>query len=100
MRVIIAGGGTGGHLYIGITLARELLQRDPAHDFLFVGTRHGLESLIVPQEGFRLEFIESAGLKGMGPGSLMRNAVLIPKSLLQSRRRGGASASNATRARA
>ncbi len=86
MKVLIAGGGTGGHLYIGIALARELLRRDPKHDLLFVGTRHGLESRIVTEEGFRLEFIESAGLKGMGIWSLMRSAMLIPKSLLQSRR--------------
>ncbi len=84
--MIIAGGGTGGHLYIGIALARELLRRDPSHDFLFVGTRYGLESRIVVQEGFRLAFIESAGLKGMSVANLLRNALLIPKSLLQSRR--------------
>ena len=84
--MLIAGGGTGGHLYIGIALARELLRRDPKHDLLFVGTRRGLESRIVTAEGFRLEFIESAGLKGMGVWNLLRNAMLIPKSLLQSRR--------------
>lgn len=86
MKVIIAGGGTGGHLYIGIALARELARRDPSCGFLFIGTRHGLESQIVPQEGYRLEFIESAGLKGMGFSDLFRNLLLIPGSLLQSRR--------------
>ncbi len=86
MRVVIAGGGTGGHLYIGVALARELLRRDSSYDFLFVGTRYGLESRIVPQEGFRLEFIVSAGLKGMGFWNRLRNAMLIPNSLLQSRR--------------
>ncbi len=86
MKVLIAGGGTGGHLYIGVALAQELLRRDPSHDFLFVGTRYGLESRIVPQEGFRLEFITSAGLKGMGLRNRLRNATLIPGSLLQSRR--------------
>jgi UDP-N-acetylglucosamine--N-acetylmuramyl-(pentapeptide) pyrophosphoryl-undecaprenol N-acetylglucosamine transferase len=73
-------------LYIGVALARELLRRDPGNDFLFVGTRYGLESRIVPREGFRLEFIESAGLKGMGLFNLVRNAMLIPKSLAQSGR--------------
>ena len=86
MKVLIAGGGTGGHLYIGIALARELARRDPATDFLFVGTRYGLESRIVPQEGFRLEFIVSAGLKGMGFSRLVHNLLLIPGSLLQSAR--------------
>ncbi len=85
-RVMIAGGGTGGHLYMGIALARELQRRDPTIDFLFVGTRRGLEARIVPQEGFRVEFIESAGLKRVGPLASMRNLLLIPRGLLQSRR--------------
>ncbi len=86
MKVIIAGGGTGGHIYIGIAVARELLSRNPSADFLFVGTRRGLESRIVPPEGFRLAFIDSAGLKGMGPWRLMRNLLLVPRSLVQARR--------------
>jgi UDP-N-acetylglucosamine--N-acetylmuramyl-(pentapeptide) pyrophosphoryl-undecaprenol N-acetylglucosamine transferase len=86
LRIMIAGGGTGGHLYLGIALGRELLRRDPATDLVFVGTRRGLESRIVPLEGFRLEFIVSAGLKGMNPMDLCRNALLIPGSLMQSRR--------------
>ncbi len=85
-RVMIAGGGTGGHLYMGIALARELMRRDPASDFLFVGTLRGLESRIVPQEGFRLETIVSAGLKGMGMFDLVRNLSLIPRSLWQALR--------------
>lgn len=86
LKVMIAGGGTGGHVYIGVAIARELLRRDSKHDFLFVGTRQGLESSIVPREGFRLECIVSAGLKGMGIRNLLRNAMLVPNSLLQSRR--------------
>jgi UDP-N-acetylglucosamine--N-acetylmuramyl-(pentapeptide) pyrophosphoryl-undecaprenol N-acetylglucosamine transferase len=86
VRVLIAGGGTGGHVYIGIALARELMRREPDSDVLFVGTRRGLESRIVPSEGFRLEFIVSAGLKGMNIVNLVRNSALIPGSLLQARR--------------
>jgi UDP-N-acetylglucosamine--N-acetylmuramyl-(pentapeptide) pyrophosphoryl-undecaprenol N-acetylglucosamine transferase len=85
-RVMIAGGGTGGHLYIGIALAHELQRRDTARDFLFVGTRRGLEARIVPHEGFRVEFIVSAGLKKMGLLTSVRNSLLIPQSLLQARR--------------
>jgi UDP-N-acetylglucosamine--N-acetylmuramyl-(pentapeptide) pyrophosphoryl-undecaprenol N-acetylglucosamine transferase len=85
LKVIIAGGGTGGHLYIGVALARELLRRDKATEVLFVGTRTGLESRIVLREGFRLEYIVSAGLKRMGIRTQLRNVLLIPKSLLQSR---------------
>ena len=86
VRVVFAGGGTGGHVYLGISLARELLRRDPAHEVLFIGTAHGLESKIVPGEGFRLEHITSRGLKRVGALDLMRNLLLVPRSLLQSRR--------------
>lgn len=84
MKVMIAGGGTGGHLYIGIAVARELLRRDPGHEAVFVGTRRGLEARIVPSEGFRLELISSAGLKGVGALRSVRNSFLIPWSLWQS----------------
>ncbi len=85
-RVVFAGGGTGGHLYIGIALARELRRRNPAGDALFIGTHRGLEARIVPQEAFRVEFIVSAGLKRVGRWVAVRNFCLIPRSLLQARR--------------
>jgi UDP-N-acetylglucosamine--N-acetylmuramyl-(pentapeptide) pyrophosphoryl-undecaprenol N-acetylglucosamine transferase len=83
---MIGGGGTGGHVYLGIALARELQQRNPACDVLFVGTRRGLEARIVPREGFRVEFIQSAGLKRLGTLAAARNFLLIPRSLWQARR--------------
>jgi UDP-N-acetylglucosamine--N-acetylmuramyl-(pentapeptide) pyrophosphoryl-undecaprenol N-acetylglucosamine transferase len=86
MRVMIAGGGTGGHIYIGVALARELKRRDSSSDFLFVGTRRGLESRIVPQEGFRLEYIDSAGLKGVSVTKVVRSLLLVPRSIVQSGR--------------
>ena len=64
MRVLIAGGGTGGHLYPGIALARELQRRDPATQVSFVGTAQGIEARVVPREGFELDLIRVAGLKG------------------------------------
>jgi len=86
MRVMIAGGGTGGHIYIGVALAREVKRRDSSSEFLFVGTRRGLESRIVPQEGFRLEFIDSAGLKGVSLTRAVRSALLMPQGIVQSGR--------------
>jgi UDP-N-acetylglucosamine--N-acetylmuramyl-(pentapeptide) pyrophosphoryl-undecaprenol N-acetylglucosamine transferase len=85
-KVVFAGGGTGGHLYIGIALARELRRRNPAGNALFVGTHRGLEARIVPQEGFRVEFIVSAGLKRVGRWMAVRSFCLIPRSLWQARR--------------
>ena len=64
MRVLIAGGGTGGHLYPGIALARELQRRDPSTHVSFVGTAQGIEARVVPREGFALDLIHVTGLKG------------------------------------
>ena len=64
MRVVIAGGGTGGHLYPGIAVARELLVRRPDAAIPFAGTSRGIESRVVPREGFALDLIRSGGLKG------------------------------------
>jgi UDP-N-acetylglucosamine--N-acetylmuramyl-(pentapeptide) pyrophosphoryl-undecaprenol N-acetylglucosamine transferase len=84
LRVLIAGGGTGGHIYPGIAIAREIQRRHPQVQLLFVGTERGLESRIVPNEGFRLEKITLAGLKGMGGLRQVINSMAIPKSLWES----------------
>src|SRR5687767_9859718 len=82
MSVLIAGGGTGGHLYPGIAVARELLRREPDAQVTFVGTATGIEARVVPREGFELELIRSAGLKGKSLKSWMRGAALLPVSAL------------------
>ena len=64
MRVLVAGGGTGGHLYPGIAVAQEIKARRPDAEVVFVGTAHGIESRVIPREGFPLEVIRSGGLKG------------------------------------
>ena len=86
LRVLIAGGGTGGHVYPGIAIAREIRRRDPAAELLFVGTERGLEMKIVPVEGFRLETITISGLKGTGLLKQLKSLLAIPKSLLDARR--------------
>jgi UDP-N-acetylglucosamine--N-acetylmuramyl-(pentapeptide) pyrophosphoryl-undecaprenol N-acetylglucosamine transferase len=62
LSVVIAGGGTGGHLYPGIAVAREVLRRVPDARVSFAGTARGLEARVVPREGFELDLIRSAGL--------------------------------------
>ena len=84
MRVIIAGGGTGGHLFPGIALAEEFLKRNRDHRILFVGTERGLEAKILPGLGFALQTIDVAGIKGKGPVGTARALLRIPKSLAQS----------------
>ena len=82
LSVLIAGGGTGGHLYPGIAVARALLARVPDAQVTFVGTAAGIESRVVPREGFTLDVIRSAGLKGKSLPSLIRGLALLPLSAL------------------
>ena len=77
-RVVIAGGGTGGHLYPGIAVARELLRRHPDARITFAGTARGIESRVVPLEGFELDLLRSAGLKGTSGAALLRAVLLLP----------------------
>src|SRR5262245_20781018 len=81
VRVVIAGGGTGGHLYPGIAVARELQARRPGAQFSSAGTARGIESRVVPREGFPLDVIRSARLKGKGIADRARGALLLPVSL-------------------
>ena len=63
-KVVIAGGGTGGHLFPGIALAKELKRNDMTIEITFVGTKHGIESKVLPGQGFKLKTIISSGLLG------------------------------------
>jgi UDP-N-acetylglucosamine--N-acetylmuramyl-(pentapeptide) pyrophosphoryl-undecaprenol N-acetylglucosamine transferase len=80
LSLLIAGGGTGGHLYPGIAVARELVARVPDARVTFVGTAAGIESTVVPREGFVLDVIRSAGLKGKSAQSIVRGVALLPVS--------------------
>jgi len=66
MKLIITGGGTGGHVYPGLAVARELKKRDGEHSLLFVGAKRGLETKLVPKEGIEFEALNVTGLKGKG----------------------------------
>jgi len=81
LRVVIAGGGTGGHLYPGIAVARELLARRPDAQISFAGTARGIEARVVPREGFALDLIRSGGLKGKSIVERARGLVLVPLGL-------------------
>ena len=84
MRVILAGGGTGGHLFPGLAVAREFKRRDAMTEILFVGTEKGIETRVLPHEGFPLETIDVKGLKGRGVRGLLDALYGIPAGLLQS----------------
>lgn len=86
MKLIIAGGGTGGHLFPGIAVAEEFLSRDPANEVLFVGTERGIEARAVPAAGYRLELISAAGIRGKGTFSQIKGAAMMAYGYAQSRK--------------
>ncbi len=67
MKVIIAGGGTGGHVFPAISIAEEISKRDGKNDILFVGTKRGLENDLLLKRGYKIEHISAEGIKGRGP---------------------------------
>jgi UDP-N-acetylglucosamine--N-acetylmuramyl-(pentapeptide) pyrophosphoryl-undecaprenol N-acetylglucosamine transferase len=82
LRVVIAGGGTGGHLYPGIAVARQLLAREPQAIVSFAGTAAGLEMRVIPVEGFPLDLIRSGGIKGKTLGGRLRGFGMLPLSAM------------------
>ena len=83
-RVIIAGGGTGGHLFPGIAIAREFMARCPENRVLFVSTANEFERSVLADAGFELKKITVKGIKGKGLVSKCRSMVLIPVGVVQS----------------
>ncbi len=86
MKVLIAAGGTGGHIFPGIAVAKEIMARDAESEVLFVGTARGLEKKIVPDNGFQLSLINSAGLKNVGLIGKIKGLSVLPPSLVEARR--------------
>lgn len=85
MKILIAAGGTGGHIYPGIAVANEIMRRNSQSEICFVGTTHGLETKLVPAAGFKLETIESAGIKNVGLAGTLKGLWLLPKSFVAAR---------------
>lgn len=86
MRLIIAGGGTGGHLFPGIAVAEEFLARDPDNQVLFVGSAQGIEARTIPRLGYQLELISAAGIKGKGGLAKLKGAAMLLYGYSQSRK--------------
>jgi UDP-N-acetylglucosamine--N-acetylmuramyl-(pentapeptide) pyrophosphoryl-undecaprenol N-acetylglucosamine transferase len=84
MTVVIAAGGTGGHLYPAVALAREFLRRDPATKILFVGTKRGIESKVLAHEGFELALITAKPVMGKGLLAVVQGLLSVPVGLWQS----------------
>jgi UDP-N-acetylglucosamine--N-acetylmuramyl-(pentapeptide) pyrophosphoryl-undecaprenol N-acetylglucosamine transferase len=86
VKLVIAGGGTGGHLFPGIAVAEALKDVDPQSEVLFVGTARGIEARAVPKAGFEVKFIEVGGLKRVGLKKRLMTLGQLPSSLFASRK--------------
>ena len=84
MRLLLAGGGTGGHLFPGLAVAREFQRRDAGNEILFVGTEQGIESRVLRKEGYQLETLTVRGIKGRGLRGWWHAAWGVPASMFQS----------------
>jgi UDP-N-acetylglucosamine--N-acetylmuramyl-(pentapeptide) pyrophosphoryl-undecaprenol N-acetylglucosamine transferase len=85
MRVLIAGGGTGGHVIPALAIARELQSRYQA-EVLFVGTARGLENRLVPQAGFGLMRVKVGALKNVSLGTRMKTLLDLPRAVVDARK--------------
>lgn len=84
-KIIIAGGGTGGHIYPAISIAEAILKKDAQADILFVGTAQGMESKIIPKAGYQLKLIQSGKLNMKGQIlNKIKTLLKIPFGVLQS----------------
>lgn len=84
--MIIAGGGTGGHVFPGLAVAEELKNRDASIEVLFAGTEYGIESRVVPREGYPIRFLRAEGMVGVSLKKKLRAAVKIFLSIIDSYR--------------
>lgn len=80
--VIVTGGGTGGHLFPGIAVAKEFLARDPETRILFVGTGKAVETSVLAREGFSHQVIAASGFKGMGLFGKLSALTALPRGVI------------------
>jgi UDP-N-acetylglucosamine--N-acetylmuramyl-(pentapeptide) pyrophosphoryl-undecaprenol N-acetylglucosamine transferase len=86
MKLLIAGGGTGGHVFPALAIAREWLSRGREREVVLVGTQRGIEMKLVPQAGLPLETLRVAGLKGKGGATLVKNLVMLGPAMWDAQR--------------
>ena len=85
LRVLIAGGGTGGHIIPALAVARELVARHAA-EVLFVGTARGMESRLVPEAGFNLRLVDVGQLKNVSLLTRLRTLFALPRAIFACKR--------------
>src|SRR6266446_2737698 len=86
VKLLIAGGGTGGHVFPALAIAQEWLSRGNEREVVLVGTQRGIEMKLVPQAGLPLETLRVAGLKGKGGATLLKNLAMLAPAMVDARR--------------
>jgi UDP-N-acetylglucosamine--N-acetylmuramyl-(pentapeptide) pyrophosphoryl-undecaprenol N-acetylglucosamine transferase len=86
VKLLIAGGGTGGHVFPALAIAQEWISRGSEREVVLVGTQRGIEMKLVPQAGLPLETLRVAGLKGKGGATLLKNLAMLAPAMLDARR--------------
>jgi len=86
VKLLIAGGGTGGHVIPAIAIAKEWLSRGAEREVVLVGTERGIEMKLVPQAGLLLETLRVAGLKGKGGATLLKNLSMLGPAMIDAKR--------------
>jgi len=84
LKVLIAGGGTGGHFFSGVAVAEAFHARSAQTTVVFVGTRRGIEARVGPRDGLDVRFIDVSGVRGRGLVARLRALLQLPRALLQS----------------
>jgi len=82
VKLLIAGGGTGGHVFPALAIAQEWKSRGAEREVVLVGTQRGIEMRLVPQAGLQLETLRVAGLKGKGGTTLLKNLAMLGSGLV------------------
>ena len=84
LKVMIAGGGTGGHFFSGVAVGEAFHARSSETQIVYVGTRRGIEARVGPKEGLDVRYIEISGVRGRGFLGRLRALLQVPKAMFQS----------------
>ena len=83
MKILIAGGGTGGHFFTGVAVGEAFEARSPRNEVIYVGTRQGIEARVGPEQGHDVRFIKARPLRGVGLGGKLLALLRLPFSIAQ-----------------
>ncbi len=86
MRLIVTGGGTGGHIYPAIAIADKFKEMEPDCEILYVGNIEGIEKDVVPKTGYPMEMVDARWLNKSNPWQLIRTGVRVIKGILEAKR--------------